>query len=1063
MDIRTLQYWHKLEHFYPYILQPQKHAYIKTYLTGDGSGLPDFEQPEIEPGMVVRGYCIYLGIFKVEPALAALEGGIGRKMRFLDCGDDESCFCMFKLNPDGSVRPESFQISSFPWAIHRVRDGKINVDQWDEDFSRFQKQIFSVLEEREYPVDIAFLVSLRDLFANCVNWRIQYCSDWLRIDRIIGQEQPAKRFEAEPKVTEDDIGEEENIRSEDLAVDEQVEKNNLLNSFYIRDLERIISAVQESKYQEPFRRFLEHQSTPKIDIEHDSDALFQLMAPRNLPKGRWPSDYGARLMQQVDVNAFLSEDEEFRQSLFSVNGPPGTGKTTLLKDVVAAIVTQRAIALLSLKSPNDAFNPQQLDTIIYKERHCNVWQLRPEFKCFSILVASNNNGAVENITHGLPGRKDIPKRYDTQEYRYFAQVSDRLLGQEQTWALNAAAMGKKSNRQAFIKNFWPINKEEEEPFNLRTTLWETTRAFTPDRWVDAKQRFSEQLAAVEAEFNRVENIYSAVEELRTLKKKIESAERDIPVLKSQLSAIKEAIPEAEAALKQAEAQRNALAEEVQYLLHTTPFLGLRELIAPHSPVVQELNKKRVQRSQVSQTADQLRENWENATKMADRAQKDYMAAQSVLASGQRRLVELQAMLEAFRLEVGLRFRPDEFFDDCGSGEHGKFSPWGYQKLNELREQLYLSAMNLHRVFVESSSHLRDNLDGFNKLMREMLPRSQTSSLMAPLLQSLFLVVPVISTTFASIGTFLRDIPAGEIAYLFIDEAGQAVPQSAAGAIWRARKVIAVGDPLQIEPVVTLHDAVIEALGRHFEQPLTLTDKYTSVQTLADLSNRLGGWRQVNEPGDLWIGAPLLVHSRCQRRVFDIANRIAYNNKMVFDTKTRAGAICQWLNVRGSSQTGHYVPAQAESALPLVAQAFENFIASGDKKNKYPSIFVITPFRSSRAGLLAYFRKELLRCLAETGLTPKCQELRKIIQDWLKDCVGTIHTFQGKEADTVLLCLGVDSDGKGNGAVDWAGERPNILNVAVTRARERLYIIADHDVWCRKGYFQTAWEFCDKRT
>lgn len=35
-----------------------------------------------------------------------------------------SCFCMFRLNPDGTFIPDSFQISSFPWAIHRVRDGK---------------------------------------------------------------------------------------------------------------------------------------------------------------------------------------------------------------------------------------------------------------------------------------------------------------------------------------------------------------------------------------------------------------------------------------------------------------------------------------------------------------------------------------------------------------------------------------------------------------------------------------------------------------------------------------------------------------------------------------------------------------------------------------------------------------------------------------------------------------------------------------------------------------------------------------------------------------------------
>ena len=40
-----------------------------------------------------------------------------------------------------------------------------------------------------------------------------------------------------------------------------------------------------------------------------------------------------------------------------------------------------------------------------------------------------------------------------------------------------------------------------------------------------------------------------------------------------------------------------------------------------------------------------------------------------------------------------------------------------------------------------------------------------------------------------------------------------------------------------------------------------------------------------------------------------------------------------------------------------------------------------------------------------------------------------------------------------GARGWAGARPNLLNVAVTRAKERLYVVGNRGLWREAGLFQ----------
>jgi superfamily I DNA and/or RNA helicase len=64
--------------------------------------------------------------------------------------------------------------------------------------------------------------------------------------------------------------------------------------------------------------------------------------------------------------------------------------------------------------------------------------------------------------------------------------------------------------------------------------------------------------------------------------------------------------------------------------------------------------------------------------------------------------------------------------------------------------------------------------------------------------------------------------------------------------------------------------------------------------------------------------------------------------------------------------------------------------------------------------------------------------------------GTIHTMQGKESSVVVIVLGGRSDSPG--AREWAVSEPNLVNVAATRAKRRLYVIGDRADWSKRRVF-----------
>lgn len=82
------------------------------------------------------------------------------------------------------------------------------------------------------------------------------------------------------------------------------------------------------------------------------------------------------------------------------------------------------------------------------------------------------------------------------------------------------------------------------------------------------------------------------------------------------------------------------------------------------------------------------------------------------------------------------------------------------------------------------------------------------------------------------------LPPESLGWLVVDEAGQALPQAALGAIMRTQRSVIVGDPLQIEPVVPLPQNLTENICKSFGvDPDIYNAPSASVQTMADACSR----------------------------------------------------------------------------------------------------------------------------------------------------------------------------------------------------------------------------------
>lgn len=972
---------------------------------------------------------VYTAVYQRMRFVELLENRLGKPANvFEERLNGESCVFSISFGEDGRPRPESFVLSMAAWAFGIVEarglaaitepdaydvselhtpPAPIGTPASNSGFPGFDLQVDRLREELAWRIGNLAEDETPDAawFADFARLVVDKC----KLHNLVGTD-PMHRVKSvqvrRPKKEGDDAAD---PKSDD----------DFLNSFFINDLNRLINAGMRGAGT-GLQRYLEPPpDLAKTDVRRDRARALDLLSPVNFPEGCWPAEHPLVWSQQVAINA-MWKALPGGQGTFAVNGPPGTGKTTLLRDVVAGIIVDRAKVLAERGSA--VFGDKK--TLDVGGRTIPYYPLAPELAGFSVVVASSNNGAVENVSLELP-KADAIHDIWSGSVEVYRDLAGELIG-EPAWALIAGRLGNKGNRSEFSNKFWWKKSGEDSVAGLRERIDAIAqgKASPALAWKEAVRRFKDSLAAERRWRQELVGLQAIPARVSTLARDKCDAEHAHAEACKEPSAVEEQIAGLATRIADADRKIVTLGRRLQTLKDTRP--GILEWIA-------SLGKSHRRWREDLQKAMADLEHIEDARVAMERQRRD---AERQLAAIQRRIAELEkavmAIVDKLRREeaalAGAKAKLGKHWPDHSAPEaqQEQSSPWAHPEWRAARIRVFLAAMELHRAFIEENARkMMANLALAMDVLAGGIPDGKTRQIA---FDSLAIACPVISTAFASVPMLFGEMGAQSIGWLLIDEAGQATPQAAAGAIWRARRVVVVGDPLQLEPVVTLPRTIEAALAANYGAVgARWHPSRTSVQVLADQTTPIG--TTVGEGDEaIWVGAPLRVHRRCDDPMFSVSNAIAYDGMMVHQKKPADAPwpASDWVHVPNDGRAGNnWIPAEGEALKQLLQDLTERHqVPRGD-------IFLISPF--------ADVVRELYGIGQAFRLNPKR--------------VGTVHTTQGKEAHVVIMVLG----GGTVGARDWVAEKPNLLNVAASRAKTRFFVVGDRPDWSGRRYFDVLSE------
>ncbi len=692
---------------------------------------------------------------------------------------------------------------------------------------------------------------------------------------------------------------------------------------------------------------------------------------------------------QRDVLAHMAKAKH--GEITAVNGPPGTGKTTMLLS---------AIAGLWVKAAAEESDPPV------------------------IVAASANNQAVTNIIDAF--EKDYATGTGVFAGRWLPGI--KSFGLFLSSFAREEEASKRYQTETFIKNLETATYVSQAQ---AAYLSKAQKAFEDEDLASVEQvtkRLHNRIKTSIARMEKLDTDYA--EKLRTQAAVTAELGFDpasaVAGRENRLASAQKCLSDADTLAHQWDSH---VARESALLAFFSFFPSVaRKRLAAARAVIREAGFDDLadQLEHVASVSTKIRDHRSNAKSEVSTASKSVKHAGELIGSAKVAVDHWDTVTKELSSElVGAEIDDIDSFADC-----------------QIRFPLFLLATHYWegRWLMEMEKVLPDiEKEQKRTGKKTVIPRWHRRMMLTPCAVATFATLPSKMICKAKKGNaFVDNYLYDFIDLLIIDEAGQVLPEIAAPSLALAKQALVVGDTRQIEPISNIPKAIdLGNLAKFDIMPVDMDETALTEFLSSGFLSHAGSVMACAQNAcryqpypDLDRGLYLFEHRRCFDEIIAFSNALCYRGHLQ-PKRGQANGLdlppMGYLHIDGpafSAGGSRFNPTEAHTIAAWLAAHREPLEKQYGQKIE-ELVAIVTPFGRQAQELKQACAAAGIRTMGDGAMT-----------------IGTVHSLQGAERSVVIFSPAYAKGADGT----FIDSSTSMLNVAVSRAKDNFLVFGDMDLF-----------------